>query len=348
METKALLLHPEPSPHWPQCIFIQCLGGLGYALLIANLSSLVGTMDANAKATKAQLSAVRAYVRNRDFPPVLAKRMRRYFRYLYTQKAAVDEQGIIAQLSTSLRDEVATFLVSTLMNSIELFQSLGAANWAKILPMLKPCHFEETEEICMQGETCNEMLIITDGTVKAKWLQSTPGASSDDEKLDDEKSPKHVLGPGGTLNSLCLVKVWSHCVESAKASTPVDAYAIEAEDFCNQFERTEFFPQIRKVALKAYVFVQDPKAPTSWGRPVKRAKDPSQYTDPIAQHLASPHAHATCVRPPSPTHTQTRTRHDCSKAQESENVVNTPIRSEREQYFASRLRCSRRTSARGA
>ena len=77
-----------------------------YALLIANLSSMIGTMDANTKATKAQLAAVRSYVKNRGFPKELLTRMRRYFKHLYSTKSAVDEQGIINQLSSSLRVEV--------------------------------------------------------------------------------------------------------------------------------------------------------------------------------------------------------------------------------------------------
>ena len=119
-------------------IILECTGGFVYALLIANLSSMIGTMDANTKETKSQLAAVRSYVQNRGFPKELSTRMRRYFKHLYSTKSAVDEQGIINQLSSSLRVEVATFLVSTLMNSVDLFVHLGPSMWAKILPILRP------------------------------------------------------------------------------------------------------------------------------------------------------------------------------------------------------------------
>ena len=162
-------------------------------------------------------------MKNRGFPKQLSTRMRRYFKHLYSNKSAVDEQGIINQLSTSLRVEVATFLVSTLMSSVDLFVNLGPSMWAqvshfesrsgvhlnsrrpsqsdypshdailtltpvyphtdrlftylstclptrpKILPILRPCHYEEMELICTQHDPCNEMLVITSGTVSARY-----------------------------------------------------------------------------------------------------------------------------------------------------------------------------------
>ena len=54
----------------------------------------------------------------RGFDPVLGRRLRLYFRHFYSQKMAIDEQQILRDLSTSLRMEVSTFLVSELMNQV--------------------------------------------------------------------------------------------------------------------------------------------------------------------------------------------------------------------------------------
>jgi len=109
---------------------------------------------------------VSSYVKNRNFPRHLGRRLRRYFRHFYSQKTAIDETIILGDLSTSLRMEVSSFLVSGLMGQIPMFKSLNPQMWSKILPLLRPSRFERLECVCKQGDLCTEMFIVLDGTLK--------------------------------------------------------------------------------------------------------------------------------------------------------------------------------------
>ena len=65
-----------------------------------------------------RLDVVSSYVKNRQLPLGLGRRLRRHFRHFYSQKTAIDEQEILADLSTSLRMEVSSFLLSGIMGHV--------------------------------------------------------------------------------------------------------------------------------------------------------------------------------------------------------------------------------------
>lgn len=164
------------------CVVLEAIGGFVYAMVIASLTSVVTTMDSNQRIVSERLDAVSSYVKNRRFPRHLGRRLRRYFRHFYSQKTAIDEQVILSDLSTSLRMEVSSFLVSGMMGQIPMFKSLDPQMWSKILPLLRPSRFERLECVCKQGDLCTEMFIVLDGSLKG----DTFIANYVLEGLDDE------------------------------------------------------------------------------------------------------------------------------------------------------------------
>lgn len=99
-------------------------------------------------------------------------------RHLYGSKIALDESQILSELPASLRNEahtthtatahtthrifvqVSTYLVADLMRSVQVFKDLPPLIWAKIIPLLRPCHFEPNEIVCVQSDTTDEGFIF--------------------------------------------------------------------------------------------------------------------------------------------------------------------------------------------
>jgi len=152
------------------CILLEGVGCVIYALIVAILTTVVMSSDANARAMSERLDAISSYVKARGFEPTLARRLRLYFRHFYSQKMAIDEQQILRDLSTTLRMEVSSFLVSELMGQVSLFRLLSPVHWARILPLLRPCRFSANEIICRQGEYSSEMFIVLAGFCTASTL----------------------------------------------------------------------------------------------------------------------------------------------------------------------------------
>jgi hypothetical protein len=144
-------------------IILEFTGSLVFAMIIAALTSVVTTMDTNARKTAEQLDAVASFVINRNFPDGLGRRIRRHFRHFYSLKSAIDESKIFGELSTSLRKEVSAYLVSELMGDVSLFTSMSPLLWPHLLPILRPMRFEGEEIVCRQDEQCREMYVVLSG-----------------------------------------------------------------------------------------------------------------------------------------------------------------------------------------
>jgi len=160
-------IHPYNDNERLFCLALEALGGFMYAIIIAALTSIATITDTNKRAVGERLDMVASYVKIKRFPDQLGRRVRRYFRHFFETKTAIDEERILTDLPTGLRDEVSTFLVSDLMSNVTLFKDLGPVSWSRILPLLRPCRFEAGDLICSQGDPCTESFILLEGSCRA-------------------------------------------------------------------------------------------------------------------------------------------------------------------------------------
>ena len=270
------------------CVFIELVGGFTFAMIIAALTSVVTSMDTNARKTAEQLDAVASFVTNRNFPEALGRRIRRHFRHFYSLKSAIDESKIFSELSTSLRKEVSAYLVSELMGNVGLFQTMSPILWPRLLPLLRPMRFEAEEVVCAQGEDCSEMYVVLSGhlhgatEVSAKVaakrrrnLQQQLGGAVEVDTEDDEEADAYVrrIRAGDTINILCVLGIWGQAVESAVAEVVVETYAITEKDFASLFTAEAdliAFEEMKANECSAFVMDLDDvaKAPTAYGKPL--------------------------------------------------------------------------------
>ena len=272
------------------CVFIELVGGFTFAMIIAALTSVVTSMDTNARKTAEQLDAVASFVANRNFPEALGRRIRRHFRHFYSLKSAIDESKIFSELSTSLRKEVSAYLVSELMGNVGLFQTMSPILWPRLLPLLRPMRFEAEEVVCAQGEDCSEMYVVLSGhlhgatevsaAVAAKRRrkereQQQGGGAAEVDLDDDDEGDAYVrrIRAGDTINILCVLGIWGQAVESAVAEVVVETYAITEKDFASLFTAEAdliAFEEMKAHECSAFVMDLDDvaKAPTAYGKPL--------------------------------------------------------------------------------
>jgi len=282
-------------------IVIEAGGGLVYAMIIASVTSIVQTMDANTKLVREELDSISSYCRISNFPKKLGKSIRRYFRHYYAAKSAIDAGAILKNLSHALRSEVAEFEGAHLLGSVDIFRSLASGDnrevWAGILPLLLPIKYEEGDVICQQGEAnTHDMIIIIDGKVKCITLlqDSDIAALSQEGARDLSKSGRsaRILSTGECINDLNMLRIWDHAVESARALCPTDAYVLTDMKFHKTFSDEKKHEDMKKemeyYAKSRYDIVPDEG--TSWGRPVRirsqAAVDEWRRMNPSAQGLS--------------------------------------------------------------
>jgi len=96
--------------------------------------------------------------------------------------------------------------------------------WPHLLPVLRPMRFEAEEIVCQQDEECGEMYVVLSGTLTGM----TEVEGEDDIRVRRATS-------GDTFNVLCVLGIWSRCVETVIADVSVETYAISEKDFGNLF-----------------------------------------------------------------------------------------------------------------
>jgi hypothetical protein len=201
-------------------VCLQFIGAIIFAMVIAQITAVVSTMDTNARKTAEQLDAVTSFVEMRQFPEALGRRIRRHFRHFYSLKSAIDEAKIFSELSTTLRREVSAYLVSELMGEESFFSTMPPNLWPRILPLLCPTRFEQTELVAMQGEECSELYVVLSGQVTGEIV------------VTGEFMPRvRRITAGNSINVLAALGCWTKCVETAVCDTEVEAYAVVCSDF---------------------------------------------------------------------------------------------------------------------
>ena len=84
---------------------------------------MVTSSDMNARKVSEELDAVSSFVKTRQFPVVLGRRILRHFRQFYSHKSAIDERKIFGEMSSALRRDVSTYIVSVRMGDVKLFNT---------------------------------------------------------------------------------------------------------------------------------------------------------------------------------------------------------------------------------
>jgi len=92
-------------------------------------------------------------------------------------------------------------------------------------------------------------------------------------KSNSEKVKMRHIGPGDSVNVLCVVQVWNRCVETVIAETNVETYSVNADEFNTLFNHDslvdqETFNQMRIQEVNNFRMDTSQVAPTIFGIPL--------------------------------------------------------------------------------
>ena len=262
------------------CVLLEFVGAIVFGLTVASLTSVVTSIDINARKTAEQLDAVSSFVANRNFPEGLGRRIRRHFRHFYSMKSAIDESKIFSELSTTLRREVSSYLLTELMADVGLFHSMSPFLWPRLLPLLHPIRFEASELVCAQGEECSEMYVVLNGFMRgttvvsaatSKKLFARNSTSFQNESDIEEHGHNRRLLAGDSVNILCALGVWHRCIETVVVESALcECYSISHTDFVGLFDSDSDKKSYVETSDSASAFQDGSQLPqTNWLHPTR-------------------------------------------------------------------------------
>ena len=140
-------------------------------------------------------------------------------------------------------EEVSEHLLKETMPNVRLFHSMSRTLWPRLLPLLRPVHFDAEQVLCSQGEDVTEMFVIISGCFQGvTWFEGGGGGRKGGGAGEGEHKTRRILH-SNCVNVLSALGVWHNAVETVTAETPGETYALTHIDFAGLFTSPGYVQQ---------------------------------------------------------------------------------------------------------
>lgn len=144
---------------------VMLLGVGVYGYVIGNVTSLLANIDLAKSHYLENMERLSAFMRYRSLPPMLQRRLRDYYAYLWENRLGYDESTVMADLPDSLRAEVALYLRRDFIEHAPLFKGASHELVREIALELRPVVYTPGDYIFRAGQYGRHMYFISRGTV---------------------------------------------------------------------------------------------------------------------------------------------------------------------------------------
>jgi voltage-gated potassium channel len=230
-------LTPATDRQIAYTMVVMFLGVALYGYVIGNVTSLLANIDLAKRHYLETVERLGAFMRYRNIPPTLQRRLRDYYAYLWeNQLGGYDESSILAGLPESLRSEVALFLRRDFIEHAPLFKGASHELVREMALQLRPVVFTPGDYIMRTGQYGRHMYFISRGMVEII--------------APDGHTVLDTLTDGGFFGEVALLFSQPRNA-SARAVDYCDLYTLDKDTFDHVLARyPDFAAQIKKEAEK--------------------------------------------------------------------------------------------------
>jgi voltage-gated potassium channel len=227
-------LTPETDGQIAYTMMVMLLGVGVYGYVIGNVASLLANIDVAKSHYLEKMERLAAFMRYRNIPPILQRRLRDYYTYLWENRLGYDESTVMAELPDSLRTEVALFLRRGFIEHAPLFRGASHELIREIALQLRSVVFTPGDYIIRAGHYGRHMYFISRGTVEI--------IAADDHTV------MNTLHDGDFFGELALLFSQPRTA-SVRAVDYCDLYALDKDTFDHVLARyPNFAAHIREMA----------------------------------------------------------------------------------------------------
>lgn len=191
-----------------------------YAYVIASMSALVSLMNISHARYYDKLNELNAYIASRGVPSELQVRTRKFVRYYLQKKTVFDETALFEVLPSSLREELLTHYVKTVVQHLSFFQEVEPQFAADIALRLQPVFFAPQSLVIAVDTQASELFIVSSGTLVVVLQHEDPKT--------EQELPIAMLHEGdhfGELALLCEHRQRRH-MASVRAKTYCELHSL--------------------------------------------------------------------------------------------------------------------------
>jgi hypothetical protein len=146
-------------------IIIMLMGAAIYGFIIGNIANIIANLDVAKSQFQEKVENVDTFLKYREIPSDLQKRIHDYYDYLWESRRGYEESKLLRDLPTSLKTQVAFFLNRDIIEKVPLFKNASREFVRDIIMNLKPVIYTPGDSIVTFGEIGYEMYFIGRGEV---------------------------------------------------------------------------------------------------------------------------------------------------------------------------------------
>jgi CRP-like cAMP-binding protein len=215
-------------------IFIEFIGAGMYGLIIGNIASLIANIDVAKAQHREKMEKLNTFLKYRDIPADLSRKINSYFDYLWQTRRGYDESSVLEELPSSLKTWVSLFLNKDIIEKVPIFEGASEEFIKETIMNLKPVVFTPGDYIVTAGELGFDMFFISKGSVDV--------VSADGSTVYATLSDGHFFGEIALLLSMPRTA-------SIVANGYCDLYSLDKDTFERILARYPVFAEtIRKLA----------------------------------------------------------------------------------------------------
>jgi len=191
------------------------IGSVTFALMIAEITSLIQSLNSSSSSYKEKLTQVKEYMDFCKVPQHLRIRIREYYEVKFQGKM-FNETAILEELNPLLREKVINYNCRSLVKSVEFLSTADPDFVSDLIAKLKFEVYLQGDEIIKEGTVGTTMYFVNSGTVQVS--------------TKSQIKPRY-LSEGEHFGEICLFVSNLKRTASICATTHVAVYTLEASDF---------------------------------------------------------------------------------------------------------------------
>ena len=197
-------------------IMVMIFGVGMYGYVIANISTIIGNLQPARTRYLANMEKLGAFMRSRELPPAMQRRIRDYYGYVWEHRLGYDETSIVQGLPPGLLIEVSLYLKRDIIQKVPFFKGAGDELIKEIALVMQPVVYTPGDLVFGAGDPGADMFFISRGHCEVISA--------------DGRSVVATLREGDFFGEIALLE---HRPRSAsvRAATYCDLYRLDKESF---------------------------------------------------------------------------------------------------------------------